>query len=56
MPKPLSLQTHLTLHKLETRYRRAKDPVVRSHWHVIWLLAQGGASAQVAAITGYTHA
>jgi transposase len=39
---------------LKTRYRTAKDPVVRSHWQVIWLLAQGWASAQVAAITGYT--
>jgi transposase len=54
MPKPLSIQTHLTLHELETRYRQAKDPVVRSHWQAIWLLAQGWASTQVAAITGYT--
>jgi transposase len=54
MPKPLSIQTHLALTELETRYRRAKDPVVRSHWQVIWLLAQGWVSGQVAAITGYT--
>jgi transposase len=54
MPKRLSIQTHLTLHELETRYRKAKDPVLRSHWQAIWLLAQGRASAQVAAITGYT--
>jgi len=54
MPKPLSIQTHLTLHELATRYRKAKDPVVRSHWQAIWLLAQGWASAQVATITGYT--
>jgi transposase len=54
MPKPLSIQTHLTLDELEARYRRAKDPVVRSHWQAIWLLAQGWASAQVAAATGYT--
>ena len=54
MPKSLSFQTHLTLHELETHYRKAKDPVVRSHCQAIWLLAQGWASAQVAAITGYT--
>src|SRR3712207_1690666 len=54
MPKSLLIQTHLTLHELETRYRTAKDPVVRSHWQAIWLLAQGWTSAQVAAITGYT--
>jgi transposase len=54
MPKLLSLQTHLTLDALEARYRRAKEPVVRRHWQAIWLLAQGWASAQVAAATGYT--
>jgi transposase len=54
MPKRLSIQAHLAVDELETRYRRAKDPVVRSHWQVIWLLAQGLPSAQVAAVTGYT--
>jgi transposase len=54
MPRPLSIPAHLAPHELETRYRRAKDPVVRSHWRVIWLLAQGWASAPVAAVTGYT--
>jgi transposase len=54
MPKPLSIQKHLTLPTLETRYRQAKDPVVRSHWQAIWLLAQGWAAVQVAAVTGYT--
>jgi transposase len=53
-PKLLSIQTHLPLDELETRYRRAKDPVARSHWQTIWLLAQGWASAQVAAVTGYS--
>jgi transposase len=54
MPKRLSIQAHLSLHEVETRYRRTKDAVVRSHWQVIWLLAQGLASAQVAVVTGYT--
>ena len=54
MPKRLFIQAHLSEDELETRYRRAKDPVVRSHWQIIWLLAQGLASAQVAAVTGYT--
>jgi hypothetical protein len=53
-PKLLSIQTHLPLDELETRYRRAKDPVARSHWQTIWLPAQGWASAQVAAVTGYS--
>jgi len=53
IPKRLSIQTHFPLDELETRYRTAKDLVARSHWHIIWLLAQGLTSAQLAA-TGYT--
>jgi Winged helix-turn helix len=54
MPKRLSIQAHLSVDELETRYRRAKEPVARSHWQIIWLLAQGLAFARVAAVTGYT--
>jgi transposase len=54
MPKRLSIQAHLSIDALETHDRRAKDPVARSHWQVIWLLAQGLPSAQVAAVTGYS--
>jgi transposase len=54
MPKRLTIQAHLALDELETRYRRAKDPVARSHWQIIWLLGQGLASARVAVVTGYT--
>src|SRR5688572_30517493 len=54
MPKRLSVHAYLRVNELETHYRRAKDPVVRSHWQVVWLLTQGLPSAQVAAVTGYT--
>ena len=54
MPKRLPIQTHLGVDELETHYRRAKDPVARSHWQVVWLLAQGLPAAQAAAVTGYT--
>jgi Homeodomain-like domain-containing protein len=54
MPKRLSIQGRLGVDALETHYRRGKDPVARSHWQVIWLLAQGLPSAHVAAVTGYT--
>ena len=53
MPKRLLIHAHLALDELETRYRRAKDPVVRRHGESIWPLAQGVAFAQVAAVTGY---
>jgi transposase len=54
MPKRLSIQAHLAVDELETSYRRAKDPVARSHGQVIWLLAQGLPAAPVAAVTGST--
>jgi hypothetical protein len=54
MPKRLSLQPHLALDELQRRYRTAKDPVARSHWPLVWLLAQGLPSQQVAAVTGFT--
>jgi transposase len=54
MPKRLSIQPHLTREDLERRYRTAKDPVARSHWQMVWLLAQGMPSEQVAAVTGYS--
>ena len=54
MPKRLSIQPHLSCDELERRYRAAKAPVARSHWQIIWLLAQGLPSERVAAVTGYT--
>jgi transposase len=55
MPKRIIIEPHLTLEELETRYRRAKDSVERSHYQIIWLLAQGRPSEEVASITGYSR-
>lgn len=55
MPKRIIIQPHLTLEDLEARYRNAKDPVERSHYQIIWLLAQGRPSEEVASITGYSR-
>jgi transposase len=54
MPKRRSIQPHLSRDALERRDRTAKDPVSRSHWPMVWLLAHGHPAAQVAAVTGYT--
>jgi transposase len=54
MPKRLSIHPHLSTDELERRYRAAQSPVARSHWQIVWLLAQGLPSARVAAVTGYT--
>jgi transposase len=55
MPKRITIEPHLTLEELEARYRRAKDSVERSHYQIIWLLAQGRPSEEVASITGYSR-
>lgn len=54
MPARLVLPPHLPVADLEQRYRRAHDPVERSHWQIIWLLSSGRAATAVAAVTGYS--
>jgi transposase len=54
MPKRFSLPPHVALHELERRDRTAKDPVARSYWQMVWLLAQGQSAERVAAVTGDT--
>lgn len=44
---------HLPIEALQQRYRTAEDPVARSQWQILWLLAQGLPTAQVAQVTGY---
>jgi transposase len=54
MARPLTLLPHLTLVELEQRYRRATDPVARSHWQILWLLVGGASTAEVARVTSYS--
>ena len=54
MPASLVLPAHLPVAELEQRYRRARDPVARSHWQIIWLLGCGHRATEVAAVTGYS--
>jgi hypothetical protein len=53
MPRHIRLAPHLTDDELHARHRRAQDPVERSHWHFLWLLAGGMTAIAVAAVTGY---
>jgi transposase len=55
MPKRITITPHLPVEELEHRYRGAKDPVERSHYQIIWLVAQGKHSSEVAAVTGYSR-
>lgn len=54
--KQQALAPHLELAELEQRYRQSNDPVARSQWQIIWLLAQGFSTQQVVQATAYSAA
>ncbi len=54
MSRHITLTPHQTVEELEACYRRASDGTERSHWQIIWLLAQGHPAYRVAAMTGYS--
>jgi transposase len=54
MPRHIRLEPYLTNDEFHDRYRRAHDPVERSHWQFLWLLARGMTATAVAAVTGYS--
>ena len=39
---------------LEHRYKKAKDPVERSHRQIVWLLSEGRTTGEVCRVTGYS--
>lgn len=53
MPKYVQVAAHLTPDELEQYYRQAVDPVERSYFQIIWLLACGKRVREVAEVTGY---
>lgn len=55
MPKRIHIADHLSLDELEQHYRQAKDGVERSHYQIIWLLAQGKRTVEVAQLSGYSR-
>ena len=50
----MTIASHLSVDELEQRYRRADDPLARSQWQMVWLLASGLPTGQVARVTGYS--
>src|SRR5215204_2173957 len=44
---------HLSVEDLEAGFRSARDPTAMRHFQVIWLLAQGHTTADVAAVTSF---
>ncbi len=54
MPKRPHLEEHLSTQELEERYRKARDPVERSHYQIVWLLSSSKLTREVADATGYS--
>ena len=54
MPKRLHLEEHLSSKELELRYRKAKDPVLRTHLLIVWQLSLGKLTREVGEATGYS--
>jgi transposase len=54
MPHRIRLHPYLTGPQLHERYRLAHDPVERSRWHFLWLLARGLTATASAHVTGYS--
>jgi transposase len=55
MPKKIKLEPHLSSEELENRYREAKDPVLRSHYQILWLISEGKTTREVMEVTGYSR-
>jgi hypothetical protein len=51
MPKTIKIVPHLSLEELEGRYRKARDPVLRSHYQILWLISQGKTTTEVMEVT-----
>ncbi len=54
MAQRMTIAPHLSVDELEQRYRRVDDPIARSQWQMVWLLASGLPTGQVARVTGYS--
>jgi transposase len=53
MGKRLVIEPHLSVEELQNHYRRAADPIERTRYQIIWLLAKGLVTEEVVSVTGY---
>jgi transposase len=54
MARSIHLEPHLSTVELGARYLKAPDPVERTHWHFLWLLARSFTAKAIASLTGYS--
>lgn len=56
MAKRVEVKTELTAEELHERYRQAREPVERTHWHMLWRIKESHPPEEVGARVGYTAA
>ncbi len=49
-----TIKPHLSVEELEARYETASDPIAKSHFHAIWLLAAGRETHEVAELLSFS--
>jgi transposase len=54
MAKRVVVTTEFTAAELHEGYRKASNPVERTHWHILWLVKEGHTPNEVASMLGYT--
>jgi transposase len=54
MAKRVTVTTELTTEELHDRNLRAANPVERTHWHILWGIAEGHTPDEVAFLLGST--
>jgi transposase len=48
------IASHLSASELEARYKRAADPVAKSHFHAVWLLSLDYTAEEVAELLSFS--
>jgi hypothetical protein len=54
MARYIHREPHLSVDELARRSRSTRDPVKRSRWHFLWLLARDLTAKVIASLTGYS--
>ena len=54
MPRRITIVPHVSVKQLYCKYREAKETVARSQYQILWLLASGKKTEEVAIATGYS--
>lgn len=49
-----NIEPHLSIAALEERYKTATEPIAKSHFHAVWLLASGYSCEQVAKLLSFS--